>query len=279
MKRFSERMGLKHTKTAIQLDSIDDDLRNSLLNVVHDCIFGEHSLGLFLKPLAWPDYDFGRHVWINYLKKPADELPQLVGGLYAHIRKYILSAPWERVYELVEFMACSAGIVRFTHQCNLVLERERSAYRFVGDRLVQITKTEDMEAVEGALRATEKSRGPHAHLKEALCLLTDRKDPDYRNSIKESINAVEAMVNLINGGKATLGEALRKVHPKVGLHRALEEAFRKLYGWTSDSQGIRHALMDEPNLALEDAVFMLVSCSAFVSYLLAKAVRAGISFT
>jgi hypothetical protein len=30
-------------------------------------------------------------------------------------------------------------------------------------------------------------------------MLSDRENPDYRNSIKESISAVEAIVNLING--------------------------------------------------------------------------------
>jgi len=35
--------------------------------------------------------------------------------------------------------------------------------------------------------------------------------------------------------------------------------------------------MDEPNLDIEDAKFMLVSCSAFVNYLVVKAQKAGIA--
>jgi hypothetical protein len=58
---------------------------------------------------------------------------------------------------------------------------------------------------------------------------------------------------------------------------APEEAFVKLYGYTSDADGIRHALMDESDLASEDAKFMLVLCSAFVNYLLAKAARANVA--
>ena len=34
--------------------------------------------------------------------------------------------------------------------------------------------------------------------------------------------------------------------------------------------------MDEPNLDQEDAIFMLVSCSAFTNYLIVKADKAGI---
>lgn len=61
------------------------------------------------------------------------------------------------------------------------------------------------------------------------------------------------------------------------MHPALKGAFEKLYGYTSSAKGIRHALLDEPNLGFEDAKFMLVSCSAFVNYLKSKAAKAGIN--
>ncbi len=59
----------------------------------------------------------------------------------------------------------------------------------------------------------------------------------------------------------------------------LSRAFRQLYGYTSDANGIRHALLDESNLDFEDAKFMLVSCSAFINYLKGKAIKAGIDFS
>ena len=108
-------------------------------------------------------------------------------------------------------------------------------------------------------------------------LLADRKSPDYRNSVKESISAVEAISNLIaNEKKATLGQALKAIESKVSLHPALKKAFSSLYGYTSDAEGIRHALLSETNLSFEDAKFMLVSCSAFINYLISKASKAGI---
>lgn len=52
------------------------------------------------------------------------------------------------------------------------------------------------------------------------------------------------------------------------MHPALNGAFQKLYGYTSDAGGIiRHALLEEDSLDFKDAKFMLVSCSAFVTYL------------
>ncbi len=50
------------------------------------------------------------------------------------------------------------------------------------------------------------------------------------------------------------------------MHPALEAAFTKLYDYTSDAKGIRHALLDEDRVTFEEAKFMLVACSAFVNY-------------
>jgi hypothetical protein len=85
------------------------------------------------------------------------------------------------------------------------------------------------------------------------------------------------MCRLIVGQpKATLGQAIGKVKDKVAIHPALEKAFDSIYGYTSDEDGIRHSLLDESVLDFEDAKFMLVSCAAFVNYLLAKAAKAGL---
>ncbi|MCZ7542089.1 MAG: hypothetical protein M5R40_00440 [Anaerolineae bacterium] len=107
-------------------------------------------------------------------------------------------------------------------------------------------------------------------------MLADRENPDYRNSIKEAISAVEATAKIITGDKkATLRQALKR----LGLHPALESGLSSIYGYTSDADGIRHALTDEPNVTHDDAKFMLVSCSAFVNYLIARANKAGIQLT
>jgi hypothetical protein len=98
-------------------------------------------------------------------------------------------------------------------------------------------------------------------------LFSDRKSPDFRNSIKESISAVETLVKIATeSDKGTLGELIKK----LGVHGALEKAFSNLYGYTSDEGGIRHSLMDEPNPAFDDAKFMLVVCSAFVNFVQSK---------
>jgi len=81
--------------------------------------------------------------------------------------------------------------------CNSVLERELSAYRFVEGKITQITTEAEVSEIEEALEISKPSKAVNTHLKRALDLLADRKSPDYRNSIKEAISAVEAICNLI----------------------------------------------------------------------------------
>lgn len=74
-----------------------------------------------------------------------------------------------------------------------------------------------------------------------------------------------------SGGQATLGATIKKLKDNgVHIHNAMERAFLALYGYTSDETGIRHGGIDFQRVPAEDAKYMLVSCSAFVSYLMEK---------
>ena len=99
-------------------------------------------------------------------------------------------------------------------------------------------------------------------------LLADRQAPDYPNSVKESISAVEAITKKITG-EGTLSAGLKKLQ-SVGLniHPALKEGWLKIYGWTSDEDGVRHGAIDAATIDQTMAKYILVSCSAFVSYLI-----------
>jgi hypothetical protein len=79
-------------------------------------------------------------------------------------------------------------------------------------------------------------------------------------------------------GIVALGPALSKLQKSVRIHPALAKGFDSLYGFTSDEKGIRHALIDEPVAEVDetDALYMLGSCAAFVSYLINKARKAGL---
>ncbi len=183
------------------------------------------------------------------------------------------STPWFKVLDIIELaignvpLEIANQLREFTNE---VLVRENAAYRIVADFVTPIVDSTEVDAIEGALNAANSFAGVSRHLRRALELLSDRDHPDYRNSIKESISAVEAICKARMPGtkkNATLGEALTSLERAKVLHPVLKSSFSSLYGYTSSANGIRHALMDEPTVSFAEAKLLLVTCSAFVHYL------------
>jgi len=266
---FSQRKGFKPVRTKFQLDDMDDALRNRLWNA-------------FIKSYESCGWDtMFELLWEGYFKEPVDTISTYKYVNMAEIRDRFFSCDWFEVYDFIEFVARNypdpSFNANFVERCNHVLEREMSGNRFVGKYITQITHPLETTEIEQALEKSQPLPAVCTHLNSALRHLSDRKSPDFRNSIKESISAVEAMCRKITcKEKATLSQALEALRSKIAIHPALEGAFKKLYGYTSDAEGIRHALLKETNLCFEDAKFMLVSCCAFINYLFAKISKAGI---
>ncbi len=273
MKSFSERKGLKTPAQTIQTEGMTDELRNSLWNALHVTVW--ESDGFMFQYHGSPKINrFSDLLWFRYFKKPIDQKPgrgyrnesQLI---LENIRKYFFNASWHEAYDFLEFVVSVWGkeASDLANFLNYVLEHELSAYRFVDGTLVDITNEQEREMLDEALADT-RFASVTTHLRRAMDLLADRKQPDYRNSIKESISAVEAMARLASGNnKATLGEGLKVLEKHGKLHSSLKEGFLKLYGYTSDEGGIRHAMLEEPNLGPADAKYFLLSCTSFVNYL------------
>jgi len=191
---------------------------------------------------------------------------------------------WHQVYDLLEEFAeritdfSRRSLVtpeQFRAFANRVLADENAGYRFVAGRLTEVTSPTEIAEIETALAKAERHalRGVEVHLQQALSLLGQRPEPDYRNSIKEAISAVESAAKLIAGEKkGTLDDAL----DRLPLHGAFKSALIKLYGFTSDSSGIRHGLLEAATVEGADARFFVVACAAFVSWLITKADAAGL---
>lgn len=153
---------------------------------------------------------------------------------------------------------------------NDTFERELVGYRFLNSLVTPITDEAELNAIKQALAEDSNARD---HLHKAVKLFSDRDAPDYANSIKESVTAVEALcanITGVTGKDSTLGSALQHLTDAgVAIHPALQRAFSNLYGYTSDAMGIRHAgQIDGESATFAEAKFMLVACSAFVNYLL-----------
>lgn len=274
MSRFSERHGLVSERKLAQIGGMDPPLRNRLWNC----------LALELEALNTPNdyyshfsetraYNLGQRLWHLFFKLPLDQMPSRhFSDFYQAVREWFMKAPWFQVYDILEFVAQFAdGSESFQASCNLSLEAELSGYRFVEAHVAPITDKIELGDVEAAI--AKSPRTVAQHLDAALSLLSNRKQPNYRKSVDESILAIEAFARSLSGkSKATLGDALKAIN--IDLHPALKEAFNKLYGYTSDESGIRHSLSDDGRVVDQaDARYMLIVCSAFANYLRAKSTK------
>lgn len=160
-------------------------------------------------------------------------------------RKYeICLADNEVVYELrvvrslcfIEFLRNSNQDVfddkefldNFASDINSVLERKKSGYRFVGADIAPIVEQHEIEAIQECLEAPELFAGARIHIPSALQLYSNRQNPDYRNSIKEAISAIESAACVIAGNaKATLGAALKLIKKKHNIHPDHGRSIRK----------------------------------------------------
>ncbi len=277
--KFSERIGIIKAKDTIQLDYIDDDLRIGLWNG-----FQKFYLDKIDRQRIYQTqyHTFLRVLWCNFFKLPLDTLDDRTATTKSQLKEWFFNWEWYEIYDFTEFISKTESPTnneQFREFCNGVLEKEISGYRFINGIIAPITSEEEITEIDSAIDNTGKSNltGVKIHLETALKKLSDREAPDYRNSIKESISAIESIAKIIsNNEKDSLGGALNKIKGKINLHPSLERGFKQIYGYTSDADGIRHALTEESACEFEDAKYMLVSSSAFVNYLIVKANKAGI---
>jgi hypothetical protein len=274
---FSERTGI--VALPVQANSMTPELLNSLWNV--------------LREMVPPDTDrypslsapFIRQVCLDVLRYPVEAVQR------THARQWLFSLfrqlQWYRVYDIIEYVVRHAEELtggrtsRTSAQAafNAPLERENSAYRIIDGTVTRVVAEAEAAEVEAAIRRAQQHRieGAHQHISQALVLFGKRPDPDYRNAIKEAISAVEGTVKLIEGVKGGgLDKALDSLAKRVEIHGALKAGLSSLYGFTSDASGIRHPLLEASTVGEEDARFMIVTCSAAVNWIIAKAEKAGL---
>lgn len=280
---FAERNGFAQAKV-IQLDNMDRALRNRLFNEVHK--FSESS------PFVYEELEYVVDRLGYCVESTAQKNWYVIDTILQREKENI---SWYMPYEVIELffeakrIHCEECEYRGEGSCeyceytswfrdvtidiNKIMEQEKAGYRLLNDKFVNITSNEELSEISNVINSDYQSVS--IHMNKALALYSDRKKPDYENSIKESISAVEALCCIITGAsssQATLGNTLKKLETDgdVVIHGAMKMAFEKLYGYTSDSDGIRHGGIDFTNAPAEDAKYMLVSCSAFINYLIEK---------
>lgn len=279
MNRFSDRYGYTSPRQVMIRECLPNDVENCI------CSCFDKLKKYFYDADENEAYeDMQIYIWEHYLHKRRTDFyyERDKNIVVAYIR--CANAKW---YEKINILEYSIGMLfaasniqyrfksiylNFVKDINSFFKEVNFAYRVIDAKIVEITSEEEIVAIEQALQ--DSNDNVTLHLKSALQLYSQKPDGDYRNSIKESISAVEAYCRE-KTNENTLGKALKKLEAAgIVIPKMLNETFQKLYAYTNQpDNGIRHALMDEDGIYVpgnEEACFMLVSCCSFINYLKKK---------
>lgn len=204
--------------------------------------------------------------WTEVDCKFVDSFAKRLSNMEAYAREK-MNLGYAEFLEFIEFIVRhSRSPEGLTSQINAVLEETGCAYRIVDRTITPVSSQEVADAITSAYDHLSGFENGRSHLRKSAELLTAN---DYAGSIRESVHAVEAVARRLAPSAQTLGPALSAIEKTHELHPALKKGFAALYGFTSDEQGIRHALIDKDTAKVseQEAIYMLGSCSTFASYL------------
>ena len=205
MTTFSERLGFSAPKTDLRDADFPDSLRHGLWDTLRTFCFTDSRIYDVSR-----DTEFSRafddltwSLWFNFYRESIDTRPYYASDALQDIKRKFYSSRFNEAYDFVEFMADrSVGSSRdgLIQVCNEIFTRERSAFRFAGPILVRVTDENQRIEIASSIEQN-KSVAVASHIARAAQLYSQQPNPDYRNSIKEAISAVEAAVAFLTGDK------------------------------------------------------------------------------
>lgn len=280
---FSERNGYVDPTDVMILGEVPKVVANAISSAL--CrIFQEFKLNIWVLPGEISHQQtLAQAIWTDVMNEDLAQFDLMFDRGYKDISNWITSesTPWYRKLDLVEFISEKLSSLnkskyeQFVEEINEQFERLKFGYRLISGNVVDIVSEDEIKSIQTAIdNSMEQVAG---HLKKALALHSKRPKPDYANSIKESISAVEAYLRTATG-KNKFGDALKEWQRKYSnIHPILYTAMDKLHAYTNQPDvGARHALMDSSSEYIpqsSESMYMLVTCSAFINYLRSKSRR------
>ena len=274
---FSQRHGLKEMPTPPRLEEISRQARISLSAALRKQLDSAASsptyfdLHIYIRGPWQKVFEQVHRVWAQ---KPIQSFTGRLSHCDQLTSKVIFQGSYDEVFDFLELIIRSPDCPRdFTEEIAEIFQYQL-AYRIDTSAIPTIVcaaTKEEGDCILGAMRDLQRAGlgGAAEHLRQAS---EKCRTQDWAGSVRESISAVESVARQVASGNArSLGDALKSLGRQHSLHPALKEGFLKLYGYTSDEPGIRHALSDsESKVGQDEALYMIGACAAFSSYLWRK---------
>lgn len=275
---FSQRFGYEKLPEPMQLEELSGHVRREIWNLIRELLLEKRSISVYSNFFSGEEERFIERVLGKFRKVPEDEVSTDYDRIMTFFKNVVIDGRFNRVLDLLQIMANDRGTgpgftnsVRRTfedHAAPYILDTSQSNFFFrPRSNIEQGIATK--QAIE--VLSMENMDGATTHLREAAEHINAGQ---YGDAIADSIHAVESVARKIDpNASQTLGPALNSLEQSGLLkHPALKKAFSVLYGYTSDEQGLRHALVDKAtrDVGLDEAMFMYGACASFCAYLVSK---------
>lgn len=278
---FAQAEGIDPIPTQLATKTISREMRARLWDVVYESLKATRvrevgRQNVYFVGGEW--YQILRDWHLDVLHRFSDDFSKSWAVWLPALKTLFENEKYHAVLGFVQYvMRHRNPPTNFAHAVQKALEASRSAYRVVaGDTIAPIASEGEGQAVSIAfeqLRGTA-FKGPRVHLKAAAAALSSG---EWASSVRESINAVEAVVRLL-AKSTSVSDALKRLANKGHINRNMSAGLERLYAYTSDERGIRHPLLDDgdANVDEADAVYMFGASAAFITYLMTKARTVGL---
>jgi len=235
---------------------------------------------------------FLNKLWDNFYKYDFDDLwypsadPFGYGGkekcievdkIKAKIKDWFFEVEWFEAFDFIDFLNKNYPgediLIELNIALNEVLEEENSAYRIIDGIVTPLIDKEQIKEIEKAMNPPDKFAPVREHMRKALKCFSDKKESDYEGTIREAIHAVESLAKIITGKEKSLSALIQSL---TKTHYNLREGFKELYNFASivgrhgKSEIERKKSGKKIATGGPEARYMLVTCSAFVNYVIAK---------
>jgi hypothetical protein len=189
MARFSGRHAGRQRRVS-GIEEATPALRAAVWNQIHESLFPSET-NRYARYRA-----FATSLW-DFLELTTDELPVYASDAKSRFKGYWFDSQWDEFLDVMEFAVglLAAGAPALYERINGVLEAQGCAYRFIGNELGPLTNPIELAEVEASLESAIPAVAEH--IRQAISFMPPHPNASARNSIKESISAVEAALRII----------------------------------------------------------------------------------
>ena len=280
---FSQTQDYEVLPSPLALEELSDDARRELWDLLYVHTGSDPGFSFPTKILegVWLEIAIALHR--EFCKRPLEDFNPSVFSFQWFCKEAIFEGeqPFNKVFDILQIIMryprCPVG---FVERVQAIFSNNRMAYYVDVNgpaTIFPMATRQEGAAIRDAIDTFHVAGlvAPEKHLRKAGEFINQG---DWPGSIRESIHSVESVARLLAPESTkSLGPALKSLDAVRKMHPSLKIAFEKLYGYTSDEEGIRHPLLSsaESPSGKDEALFMLGACASFASYLWRRKTSTG----